>query len=52
MKWSDEEIQIIKSFDKKDELIKLLPNRNWDSIRKIRSKIVPENVVCKNIQRT
>lgn len=44
MKWSDEEIQIIKSFDKKDELIKLLPNRNWDSIRKIRSKIVPEKV--------
>ena len=44
IKWSNEEIEIIKKYNNKEDLIRLLPNRSWDSIRKVRSKIVPENV--------
>ena len=34
MKWTNEEVEIIKKYDDRDELLRLLPNRNWDSIRK------------------
>jgi hypothetical protein len=44
MKWSSKEIEIIKKYDNKEELLKLLPGRNWDSIRKFRYKIVPEQI--------
>ena len=44
MKWSSKEIEIIKKYNDKDELLKLLPNRSWDSIRRFRYKIVPANI--------
>jgi len=44
MKWTNEEVEIIKKYDDKDELLKLLPNRNWDSIRKYRYNIVPNKI--------
>ena len=44
MKWSSKEIEIIKKYDDKKELLELLPGRNWDSIRKFRYKIVPEQI--------
>lgn len=44
MKWTSKEVEIIKKYNDKDELLKLLPNRSWDSIRKFRYKIVPDNI--------
>lgn len=42
MKWSEVEIEILKSNKSKEDLLKLIPNRKWDSIRKKRKKIAPE----------
>ena len=44
MKWTNEEVEIIKKYDDRDELLRLLPNRNWDSIRKYRYNIVPNKI--------
>lgn len=44
MKWTEKELEIIKKVNSKEELLKLIPNRTWDGIRKIRSKTVPEKV--------
>lgn len=44
MKWCSKEIEIIKKYNDKDELMKLLPNRSWDGIRKFRYKMIPDNI--------
>lgn len=44
MRWSEIEIEIIKNNKIKDDLLNLIPNRNWDSIRKKRKKIAPDLV--------
>lgn len=44
MKWSIEEMEIVKKYDTKEDLIKLLQGRSWNSIRKIRAKIIPEKI--------
>ena len=44
MKWSEEEMEIIKKYDNKEDFIKFLPSRSWDSIKKFRKKISPEKI--------
>jgi hypothetical protein len=44
MKWSENEIEIIKNYDSKNELLNLIKGRSWNSIRKKRNKVTPNNV--------
>lgn len=34
MKWSDNEIEILKKYEIKSELLNFISGRSWDSIRK------------------
>lgn len=44
MKWTEDEIEILKTYESKKDLLRILSNRNWDSIRKKRKKLLPNKI--------
>ena len=44
MKWTEDEIEILKTYESKKDLLRILNNRNWDSIRKKRKKLLPNKI--------
>lgn len=44
MKWSEDEIEILRKNHNKNELINLIIGRSWNSIRKKRKKVSPGNL--------
>jgi hypothetical protein len=48
MKWVDDEIEILKKYGTKNELLNLIPGRSWNSIRKKKKKVSPDSIkACK-----
>jgi len=44
MKWTKDEIEILKTYESKKDLLRILNNRSWDSIRKRRRKLLPNKI--------
>ena len=44
MKWTEDEIVVLNNYENKKDLLRLLNNRSWNSIRKKRRMLFPNKV--------